>query len=183
MKTLYLIRHCSAVGQEENASLNKDWIKQSYELCSFLQSKWIEKIVSSPYKRAIDSIKPLSEATNVEIEIDDNLIEKVLSDKNMENWRDKLKESFLDLDIKYEWWESSNEAIKRSQLSIDNALNSKYSTIAIVTHWALMTLILKVFDNNIWFNEWNTLSNPDVYKIEVNKNKEDFYIEKLCIWD
>lgn len=172
MKTIYLIRHCESTGQENNASLTNNWIKSSHKLSVFLEDKWIEQIISSPYKRAINSIKPLSEKINIKIELDNNLIEKVLSSEKMDDWMEKLEKSFTDLNIKYKWWESSKEAKKRSQIPINNALNNKTNTIAIVTHWALMTLILKYFDNKIWFNEWKNLTNPDIYKIEISKDKQ-----------
>ena len=58
--TLYLIRHCQADGQERNAPLTKLGKQQAIELANLLEQEQIERIVSSPYIRAYESIVPLA---------------------------------------------------------------------------------------------------------------------------
>ncbi|CAM3148907.1 histidine phosphatase family protein [Paenibacillus sediminis] len=58
MKTLYLIRHCKAKGQEPDADLTLEGELQAEALSNFLIDKPIDLIISSPFLRAIHSIKP-----------------------------------------------------------------------------------------------------------------------------
>jgi 2,3-bisphosphoglycerate-dependent phosphoglycerate mutase len=46
---LFLIRHCSALGQEPEAPLSSEGEQQAQELARFLAEYGITRIVSSPY--------------------------------------------------------------------------------------------------------------------------------------
>ncbi|WP_010098249.1 histidine phosphatase family protein [Ornithinibacillus scapharcae] len=90
-KKLYLVRHCEAEGQAFGADLTKVGHRQALELEEFFSDVGIEKIVSSPFKRAVDSIYPLATTRNLEIQIDKRLSERVLSTMDLPDWQDKLK--------------------------------------------------------------------------------------------
>jgi len=67
-KTIYLVRHCKAEGQAPDAKLSPIGKKQSALLTEFLLEKQIDSIVSSPFKRAVDSIKPLGNRLNLHVQ-------------------------------------------------------------------------------------------------------------------
>ena len=161
MKTIYLVRHCSATGQEPDAELSDLGHQQAEELVSFFKEKKIQHIVSSPFKRAQDSIQPTAQSKNISITIDERLAERTLSSGNLLNWLELLEETFTDLDMKLDGGESSREATVRAI----NVLNESPSNSVLVTHGNLMSLILKHFDDSIGFQDWKTLSNPDVYTL------------------
>ena len=171
MKKIYLIRHCSARGQEAEAKLTNEGLVQAQELASFLKDKNIEHIVSSPFERAIKTIEPLAKDINLDINTDDRLIEKKLSDKKLSDWMEKLKYAFEDLNVAYEGGESSKEAMDRGIEVIHELIKSNKENIAVVTHGAILTLILKYFDNKIGFNEWKDLLNPDIFLVEFEEDR------------
>ena len=90
-KKIYMIRHCEADGQPAEAQLTERGLKQALDLSELFSEIKIDSIISSPYKRAIQSIQPLAKRLNVEIEIDSKLRERVLSTKSYSDWLDKLK--------------------------------------------------------------------------------------------
>jgi len=49
-----------------------------------------EAIISSPYVRALQSIAPLAQRLNVQVQVDARLSERVLSTGNLDNWLDCL---------------------------------------------------------------------------------------------
>ncbi|MFZ7946105.1 histidine phosphatase family protein [Neobacillus sp. 19] len=79
LKRIYVIRHCEAAGQPPEAQLTDRGLKQAIGLCEFFSNIKIDRIISSPYKRAIESIQPLAKRLNIEVEIDSKLTERVLS--------------------------------------------------------------------------------------------------------
>ncbi|WP_174520737.1 histidine phosphatase family protein, partial [Alicyclobacillus shizuokensis] len=85
-KKLYIIRHCSAVGQGQDAPLTREGEGQAERLAEFLLDSKIEWIVSSPYVRARLSIEPLVKRLNVGMQIDARLSERVLSTGHLDNW-------------------------------------------------------------------------------------------------
>ena len=179
MKNIFLIRHCKAEGQEPAARLTSEGAEQSHQLAERLRSKGIDFVITSPYQRAIESIMPLCNVLGLAYTVDRRLEERVLSSKNLDNWMELLKETYIDLDIVYEGGESSKEAMQRGMEVIHEVINGPYHNIAVVTHGALMSLILKHFDDSMGYEEWLNLSNPDIYLIRVENRK--YEIER--IWE
>lgn len=164
-KTIYLIRHCEANGQKADAELTSNGRKQAIALAGLLEDKEIQFILSSTYLRAYESIRPLAERLRLTIHKEERLIERKLSDKNLDDWLLLLEESFTDLDIRYEGGESSRQAMDRGIAVVKECLQRKETTFAIVTHGNLLSLIWKYFDQTVGFKEWRELANPDVFQI------------------
>ncbi|MCW5316844.1 histidine phosphatase family protein [Nostoc sp. KVJ3] len=165
-KILYIVPHCQAVGQEPNAPLTSEGNLQAIALADLLFGLGIERVISSPFVRAYQSIVPLSERLGLSIETDNRLIERVLCTTPLNDWRERLAESFTNLDLYLDGGESSRIAMARGIAVIDEILQQETNTIAIVTHGNLMALILKHFDDRIGYAEWEKLSNPDVYRVQ-----------------
>jgi 2,3-bisphosphoglycerate-dependent phosphoglycerate mutase len=171
LKKIYVIRHCEAEGQPPEAQLTDIGLKQALDLCEFFSNIKIDRIISSPYKRTIESIQPLAKRLNVEIEIDRKLTERVLSSKNLSDWFEKLRTTFDDIELKFEGGESSLDAMKRIVEVVENVLNSNNKNTIIVTHGNLMSLLLKHLNKDFGFDDWKNLSNPDVYLLKNENNK------------
>ena len=101
-KNIYIIRHCEATGQSAKAPLTEKGFKQASVLANFISGLKIDKIISSPYVRALQSIKPFAEENNLEVEIDERLGERILSSVSFPDWLEKLEATVTDLDMKAE---------------------------------------------------------------------------------
>jgi len=167
-KTIYLIRHCKATGQEAEAPLTEEGERQARRLADFLADRRIDKIVSSPFRRAIRSVEPLARRIGLDIAVDDRLRERVLSGRDLPDWMERLRASFEDMDIVLEGGESSRTATERARAAIEEQLaeDEEAANIAVATHGNLMALILKCYDDRIGFEAWKALTNPDVYELE-----------------
>jgi 2,3-bisphosphoglycerate-dependent phosphoglycerate mutase len=165
-QVLYLVRHCQATGQEPDAPLTELGKEQSISLAAWLSDVSIGRIISSPFVRAYQSIVPLSEHLGLTIEVDARLIERVLSPVPLDNWRERLAETFIDLDLSFEGGESSRTAMVRGVSVVSQARQQTTAPVVIVTHGNLMTLILKHFNEQVGYAEWENLQNPDVYCIQ-----------------
>jgi 8-oxo-(d)GTP phosphatase len=80
--TLYLIRHTTAGdrsrwrGRDEDRSLTKKGWREADAVASILADEGIERIVSSPYERCVQSVKPLSKLIKAPIETSPLLAEE-----------------------------------------------------------------------------------------------------------
>lgn len=169
-KNIYIVRHCKAEGQEPHAALTKSGVRQAEELAAIFMDKEIDCILSSPYERAMGTIKPLADQLGIEVELDHRLAERVLSSENHPEWRDRLRHTYDDLDLCYEGGESSNTAMGRAISVVMEALNREHNNIIVVSHGNLISLLLKYFDNRIGFKEWEALSNPDVFHLSFTED-------------
>jgi len=174
MKTFILVRHCKAEGQEEGAILTEEGKKEAINLITYLNKVncKITKIISSPYERAVKTIEPYAKEVGLSIQIDNRLSERRLSNKSLSNWLELLKQTFDDIDLIIEGGESTREATERAISLIREEIEfSKEQNTLLVTHGNLMSLILRYFDESFGFNEWENLTNPDVYRIDINDNQ------------
>ncbi|WP_244562756.1 histidine phosphatase family protein [Paenibacillus uliginis] len=88
-----------------------------------------------------------------------------------------LKETYENLEIVYEGGESSREAMNRGMEVINEIINGPYQNVVVVTHGALMSLILKYFNNSIGYEEWRKLTNPDIYLI--SKENQEYEVGRI----
>jgi 2,3-bisphosphoglycerate-dependent phosphoglycerate mutase len=166
-KVLYVVRHCQAEGQEPSASLTERGQQQAEALCAFLADFDVQRIVSSPFARAIESIRPLSVRLGIPVETDQRLVERMLSTVPLADWREQLRVSFQDLDLIIGGGESSRAAMQRARAAVADILGHPAERTVAVTHGNLMALMLKTFDDRIGFELWERLTYPDVYAVTV----------------
>lgn len=174
MKKIYLIRHCEAKGQQPEATLTNNGYRQALHLAEFFSNKQVDRIISSPYRRAIESIKPLGYRLNMDIEIDERLTERVLSSENLSDWFEKLRATFWDHELKFDGGESSQEAMNRIVQVIGEIFEHETKNTIIVTHGNLMSLLLHYYDKEFGFKEWKNLSNPDVFLLTLYNYRANF---------
>jgi 2,3-bisphosphoglycerate-dependent phosphoglycerate mutase len=177
VKKIYIVRHCKADGQSPDAPLTELGHKQAKSLCDFFLNIEGDKVISSPFLRACQSIEPLSNRINVQIDIDHRLSERILSDQVLPDWLDKLKETFHSMDLSFQGGESSREAMSRAVEVIEEILKSNVESTIVVTHGNLMALLLKHFDDQFGFETWASLTNPDVYLLMEKDNR--YKIQRL----
>ncbi|MFJ8261183.1 histidine phosphatase family protein [Rummeliibacillus sp. NPDC094406] len=170
-KRIYIVRHCEAQGQPPESQLTEKGFTQAKYLSRFFSNTKIDRIISSPFLRAIQSVEPISEETNIKIEIDERLSERTLSTMDLPDWLEKLKATFNDLELKFQGGESSKEAMNRIVSVVDEVFKSESENTIIVTHGNLMSLLLKNYDNSFDFDCWKSLSNPDVFVLNYTNNE------------
>ena len=175
-KKIYLIRHCQATGQPATAELTEVGLKQAEALAKRLNEAGIQRIISSPYRRAIQSIEPFAFQQKIVIETDERLIERKLCEGHLPDWFEKLQETFIDLDLKLTGGESSREAMARGVALIQELIDESVP-VAVVTHGNLLALILKHYQDEVDFDFWKNLQNPDIWLLELAS--ENVQIKRL----
>lgn len=177
MKTIYLIRHgkASLEGSELERGLTDEGIKHALQITEILKKlePKINKIYSSPLRRAILTIEPTANFLKTEIHIIEGLKEKLTGDISGKNLNEEKRKMWDDFDAKLPGAESSKEATERAISALNNIKNqlSEGSAVAVQSHGTLIALILHHFNPNFGFTEWKNMTMPDIYKISFeNEN-------------
>lgn len=173
-KTLYVVRHAKAGGQEPAAKLTIEGQMQAIQLKEQLKELKVEKIISSPFLRAIQTIEPFANEKGIPIEINTRLAERVLSVHSMDDWQDRLAQTFNDHDVRFEGGESSREALARINSVVQEVLKRNETTL-LVSHGNLISLFLQSLDNQFGFSEWQAMKNPHIFRIEYIEGRARFY--------
>lgn len=181
MFKLILVRHSEAEGQHEDSPLSKHGVRQSRALAQFLdQSGYdVDRIVSSPYLRAVETIKPYATKRDLSIETDERLEERILSHEPLDDWEEVLHDTFQDHDLKLTGGESSKEAKERIISLVDELEAQSDGNVLLITHGNLLALLLQKYNREIGFYHWKRLSNPDVYVVQ--KQGGEYTVER--VWD
>ena len=172
-KVLYVVRHAKAEGQEPIAQLTAEGQIQAIHLKKQLQELGIERIVSSPFLRAIQTVHPFASEEGIDIELDDRLAERMLSTINMEDWLEKLAHTFDDPDLRFEGGESSREGLVRISSVVQDVLKSDETTL-LVSHGNLISLFLQSLNSQFGFENWKVMKNPHVFRIEYAEDRATF---------
>ena len=171
---LYLVRHCEAAGQAPDAPLTPEGTIQAHLLADRLAPLAIDRVVSSPFRRAQDSIVPLAMRCGLVVETDDRLIERVLSPEPLLDWQSHLRRTFDDDDYYLAGGESSRTATARAVAMLDDARRHPAHVTVIVTHGNLLALLLRHFDGRVGFATWASLTNPDIYRVTIGEQPQPF---------
>jgi 2,3-bisphosphoglycerate-dependent phosphoglycerate mutase len=168
MSEIIHVRHAASSGQAPDAPLTAAGLKQAHVLAELLSTLAVERIASSPYRRALQTVEPFRASAALDIELDARLVEQTMSAHDLPDWRDQLRESFNDLDRRLEGGESSREARARGLAALNGAVASGQRTV-LVSHGKLLTLLLSAFDPSVGYDVWEKLSNPDVFVVQVRE--------------
>lgn len=166
------VRHCKATGQESDAPLTKEGLLQAKELAQFLSGYQFDCIVSSPFKRAIDTIKPYAESIHAEVKKDDRLAERILSTQTDPDWdwRTHLKRTYNEEHLKFPGGESTFEAKQRVKSLILDLQAESINSVLMITHGNLLSLMISLYQPSFGYTEWELLRNPDVFMIDIQNN-------------
>jgi 2,3-bisphosphoglycerate-dependent phosphoglycerate mutase len=170
MQELVLVRHATATGQDASATLTIEGERQAHLLADLLLQFQIQRVISSPFVRATESAGPFCRRAELRLETDDRLVERVLSARNLPDWREHLRRSFDDLDYRLDDGESSRTAQSRGTSAVRAALASGERCV-LVTHGNLLALILKSIDATVGFDLWARLSNPDAFVLHFEDER------------
>ena len=173
MREIVLVRHAAASGQGAEAPLTVEGRQQAVELADVLLRLGGQRVVSSPFRRAIESAEPFARRAGVTIETDPRLVERVLSARQLPDWRDHLRRSFADLDYCLEDGEPARAAQERGVAALLAAASGSERSV-VVTHGNLLALILNWVDEQVGYEDWSQLANPDVFVLRLDGERRSF---------
>ncbi|QQZ07656.1 histidine phosphatase family protein [Heyndrickxia vini] len=165
---LYFVRHAHSVFtlDELGRPLSERGFCDASHVTQLLKTADIHHVISSPYKRAIQTVEGIANCIDNEIEIVDAFKERFLSEKPVNDFDDAIQKVWKDIDFHWEGGESNRIAQNRGVKATLNVLEKyKGKNIVIGTHGNLMVLILNYFDSSYGFNFWKELSMPDIYRL------------------
>ena len=177
---MLLVRHCEAAGQEPDAPLTDAGLAQAKALAGFLAELGVDAIFASEFLRARQTAWPLAQALSLLVVVDRRLNERTLSPQPIPNWRDILRDSFHDPDLRAPGGESASDVLGRAAACFGEVLEYGYQAPVAVTHGNLISLALHSVDATFGFDGWLGLTNPDLYRLQF-RNGKPVAFERL--WD
>jgi 2,3-bisphosphoglycerate-dependent phosphoglycerate mutase len=169
---IYLVRHAHSnySNDELGRSVSERGWKHVENVSKILAAENIEVFISSPYRRAIQTIEGAAEALGIEIEINENFKERTLSSTPVEEFETTIQSIWKDPSFSLEGGESNIQAQKRGIEELTDVLERyKGKRVAIGTHGNIMAIIMNHYDSRYNYEFWKGLSMPDIYKLSFDE--------------
>jgi 2,3-bisphosphoglycerate-dependent phosphoglycerate mutase len=166
---ILIVRHCESTGQAPDAPLTEAGFAQARALVHTLARFPIDHVVSSPYRRAVQSIQPLAELRGLAIVEHVDLRERVLSAEPCADWLEHVERSFVDPEHALPTGESGRAVAVRAWAVLDTLIAQGHRLPVVVSHGNLIAFALNQIVPEIDFGFWQRMSNPDVFVIRRNR--------------
>jgi len=174
MTTIYFIRHAHSTytKEERERPLSEKGLLDTQHVTHLLKDKHVDVVISSPYKRAMQTVQGIANTYNISIQIEEDLRERLLSTEPVQDFNDAMEKVWGDWNYAYEGGESNDIAQRRAVICMQSILKKyKGKNIVIGTHGNIMVLLMNYFDSKYDFQFWKTIQMPDVYKLTFDNNR------------
>ncbi|MGR5903955.1 histidine phosphatase family protein [Bacillus cereus] len=174
MTTIYFVRHAHSTytKEERERPLSEKGHCDAENVTHLLKDKHIDVVISSPYKRAIQTVQGIANTYKLSIQTEEDLRERLLSTEPVSNFNDAMQNV----------WKRLEFCIRRRRIEYCSTkarcnMYTKYikkyegKNIVIGTHGNIMVLLMNYFNWKYDLEFWKTLHMPDVYKLNFDKNR------------
>ncbi len=146
LTTVYFVRHCesdSSVSDASSRPLTRKGLSDVSLVTAFLKEANVSRVLSSPYKRAVDTVSDYARSIGSDVEIVDGFREWSGYYIPTEKFFQTMQRMFADLSLKEASGESFAELRKRNSDALESAV-SRYAgeTIAIGSHGIALSVLL-----------------------------------------
>ncbi len=169
---IYLVRHAESAPSpdvpEPEWPLSGNGRTQAEALVPVLAELPISAVYSSPYPRAVDTIRPFADQAGLEVNPVRDLRERRLTSgmAPRPRWREWLERTWAEFDWAPPGGESSAQCQRRVAASLRGlAMAHPGESVLAASHGNAIALFLNSLDASFGFEEWATLRNPDLFLI------------------
>lgn len=174
MTTIYLIRHAEpdyTIHDDMERPLTVAGMKSCSRVTEYLMNKRITKVYSSPYKRAMDTVRAFAKEQGHMIEEVYDLRERAIDHGWIENFSEFVHNQWKNFDYKLEGGESLREVESRCIKAL-MAITKKHpqENIVIGSHGTVISTVIHYYDPNYGVANFNQIRNimPFVAKLEFD---------------
>ena len=175
MTTLILVRHAQSA--PDPALPERDWPlseagkRQAADLAPVLAELGVDALVSSPYLRAIETLRPYADHAGLEIAVDEDLRERALG-----RWMDDIADAeeavrrmHADLDFEREGGESGRACIARFEAALARVVAANPGrTTAVGSHGGVLGHLIARQGVALPDAFWKRIRNPHLFVFDAD---------------
>jgi len=158
MTTVYFIRHAQS-NLENHTDAARELTAQGLEdsklITKFLNGRTIDAVLSSPYKRAIDTIKHFADSREMTVEIIDDFRERKISELWLDDFDSFCQRQWADFSYRLADGESLAQVQERNIRALNGVL-SRYrdKNIVIGSHGTALCTVIHHFDPSFGYEQF-----------------------------
>jgi 2,3-bisphosphoglycerate-dependent phosphoglycerate mutase len=180
--TLYFIRHAKSdfkIKEDAARPLTIAGHRAAQKLIADFSNTQLHAIYSSPYKRTIDTVKPLATSKKLPI-IERELLRERSIGKWVEDFNSYARKQWDDFDFKIDGGESLRAVQNRNINQLTEILeNHDGENIAIGTHGTSLSTILNYFDESFDYNSFLSIADKMPLIVVVEFQRGTFHSYRI----
>jgi 2,3-bisphosphoglycerate-dependent phosphoglycerate mutase len=168
--TLILVRHAQSAPDpalpEREWPLSEAGRRQAADLPTALAELGVDALASSPYLRAIETLRPYAELAGLEISIDEDLRERALGGwlPNLADVEAAVRRMHADLDFQLEGGESGRACVARFDAALARVIAAHPGrTIAVGSHGGVLGHLISRQGVALPDAFWKRIRNPHLF--------------------
>ncbi|MCL2077546.1 MAG: histidine phosphatase family protein [Oscillospiraceae bacterium] len=189
LTTVYFIRHAESdysVRDEVARPLTQKGLADCRFVTEFLSDKSINAVLSSPFRRAVDTVSDFAQRNKLKTEIIENFKEHKWGDEwlSQPDFFTLIERQWADFDYKLYGGESLSEVQIRNIAALRQAL-AKYNgkNIAIGTHATALSTIINYYDNTYGYKDFMAIVDLMPWAVKMSFDGENCReIEKINLF-
>lgn len=170
MTRVYYVRHAQPNYANHNDALREltpAGLSDRKLVTGFLLDKQIDAIVSSPYRRAVDTVKHFSDASGLGIEIIEDFRERKVDSEWIADFTAFSKKQWSDFDYKLTDGECLAEVQARNVNALNGLLNRyRGKNIVIGGHGTALCTIINHYDSTFGYNDFEDMRHKMPWIVE-----------------
>lgn len=174
MTEVYFVRHA-----EPNYNNHDDFSRELSEkglrdrilVSNYLSGRGITAVLSSPYRRAVDTVKPFAEANGLQIDLIDGFRERRVDSGWIEDFDAFSRRQWSDFNYKLSDGESLQETQERNIRALRNVL-TRYQgqCIAIGGHGTAISTVLRYYDSSFGYEQFQEIKHLMPWMVKLSFN-------------
>ncbi|WP_367783405.1 histidine phosphatase family protein [Streptococcus pluranimalium] len=184
-QTIYLIRHAEPNynnHQDDERELTAEGLQDCQLLLDYFKDISIDRIYSSHFKRALQTIDELAKEKNLPIQIKENFRERKIDDVWIDDFNTFSQRQWQDFNYKLAKGESLQEVQDRNIQQLQEILKEQETSIIISSHGTAISTILNYYDHQFAFDNFQAIKQlmPFLATLSFENGKlQDFSIKNL----
>jgi len=174
MTTLILVRHAQSAPDpalpERDWPLSDNGKQQALDLAPALAELGVNALVSSPYLRAIETLRPYAEHSGLEIAVDEDLRERALGGwlPDVADVEAAIRNMHADLDFQLEGGESGRACVARFDAALARVVAGHPGcTIAVGSHGGVLGHLIARQGVALPDAFWRRIRNPHLFVFDA----------------
>lgn len=171
-KTIYLVRHAEPNYNNHDdvtRELTAKGLQDCQLLVDFFNQKPIDKIISSPYKRAVETIQPVSDQLGLPIDLVADFRERKIDDVWIEDFKTFTANQWQDFVYKHsDTGESLAEVQLRTIAALTDLLeNSRTEQLIVSSHGTAISTMLNYYNPNFGLADFERIKTLMPFVVEL----------------
>lgn len=161
MTKVFFVRHAEPNydnHDDRSRELSPRGMEDRKKVTSFLADKNIDIVISSPFKRAVDTVQDFADKNGLPVEIVEDFRERKVDSGWIEDFASFFKKQWSDFSFKLSDGECLKEVQDRNISALNNVLK-QYSgkNIVVGSHGTSLSTIINFYDNSFGYDDFERI--------------------------